>query len=115
MIIILLIFFSGLAWLIYNYRQEDAVAEIYKNGELIKSVVLEDSKDFEFTVGDENEYNVIQVKDGSIGVVSASCPDKICISRGFVSGGVMPIVCLPNDLVIEIKGGESEDADAVAG
>ena len=83
-------------------------AEIYQNGELIKTVEL--SENAEFTVTCAEGFNVITVKDGKICVSSADCPDKICVKQGKISGAV-PIVCLPHRLEIRVVDGD-DDVDA---
>ncbi len=114
-LIILVVVLSCVSFAVYNYKQTRVAAEVYKDGELIKTIDLNGvDNDYEFTVGDENEYNIVRVENGRIRVMSASCPDKICVNQGYISDGLVPIVCLPNKVVIKIKGGEDE-ADASVG
>ena len=91
-------------------------AKILLNGETVRTVDLENvSEPYEFTVTAENGgENTIRVEEGKIAVVSASCPDKICVNRGFIGGAEPPIACLPNRLSIVVEGGISE-IDAVTG
>ena len=42
---------------------------------------------------------------GRIRVESADCPDQVCVDQGWISDGTVPVVCLPNRLVIQIEGG----------
>ncbi len=84
-----------------------STAEIYSDGKLIKTVSL--NIDQEFSI---NGHNTMTVKNGSIAVTDADCPDKYCMNRGFCSGGT-DIVCLPNRLVIHFVA-ESE-VDGVVG
>ena len=88
-----------------NAEYVDPTAEIYRNGELLKTVKL--SENTEFTVDCENGYNVITVCNGKISVSAADCPDKVCVSMGEISGG-MPIVCLPHRLEIVVVNGKSD-------
>lgn len=92
-----------------NIKRENAVAEVYLNGVLIRKEPL--SEDIEFKVESENGVNVVRIENGAVRVTFADCPDKVCVNRGTVSGGAVPIVCLPHGLEIRIVGGES-DADA---
>ena len=61
--------------------------------------------------------NVCEIKDGSVRMTWANCPDHLCIHQRAVdeNGGI--IVCLPNRIVIEgEKGGEvryDEEKDSV--
>lgn len=45
-------------------------------------------------------YNIVEIKDGTIRISEADCPDKICVNTGILKAGV-PIVCLPHHLVIK--------------
>lgn len=92
----------------------DAVtAEIYQDGKLLYTVNLDEIRSI--TVPAPNGgSNTVSVRPGAVCVSHASCPDQVCVRQGWVSYSVFPIVCLPNQLVIQIKGGES-DLDAATG
>lgn len=114
-IFLCLVFGVSMLFLIMMYtKKEDSsegYAHIYQDGNLVKTVSLK--KDDTFLIEGENgAYNKIQIKDGSIGVVEASCPDFLCGNMGFISHGPIPITCLPNRLVIEIKSGKEIQTDA---
>ena len=81
------------------------VADIYQNGKLIQSITLSDvTKTYQFTItGENNASNEIEVRPGSIGIVAASCPDKLCVHQGFLTGSLLPITCLPNRVVIQVR------------
>lgn len=82
----------------------NSVACIYSDGKLIEAIELKADDDYTFDVVSENGgVNTICVKGGEIGVLSADCPDKICVNTPHISDGVQPIVCLPNRLVIQIE------------
>lgn len=80
-------------------------ADIYQNGELLQTIRL-DTLVGEYTFeisGDAGATNTICVRPGSIAIVSASCPDQICVHQGFISTSLLPITCLPNRLVIRVR------------
>lgn len=78
---------------------------IQVNGEEIKKIIF-DSKLIGKTIPIETEYgyNIIEIGDEKLRVIEASCPDKIDVKQGYISRIGDMIVCLPNKLVIEIKG-----------
>lgn len=90
-------------------KATDPAAEIYLDGELYKTVSL--SENTEFTVNSRYGSNTIRVSDGAIAVTDADCPDKVCISSGAISGGVVPIICLPHRLEIRIISTEDDNID----
>lgn len=49
--------------------------------------------------------NVVHVRPGAIGVIEADCPDKVCVNTGSITGGGIPIACVPHRLMITIEGG----------
>jgi len=60
-------------------------------------------------------YNLIEVGDGKVRVIEADCPDKLDVKQGYISNPGEVIVCLPNRLVIEIKGDSiDEDLDYIS-
>lgn len=87
-------------------------AEIYQKGELICRISLNEvTEPYTFTVtGDNGCTNEISVQNNSIGIVKASCPDKLCVHQGFISSSLLPITCLPNHLVIQVCGEKNDSA-----
>lgn len=68
---------------------------------------LDLSRDQEFWVGDaEIGRNLIRVEDGTVMVVQADCPDKICVLTGPISQEGEVIACLPHGVIIYIPRGE---------
>ncbi|MGL5676247.1 MAG: NusG domain II-containing protein [Cellulosilyticaceae bacterium] len=79
-------------------------AIISQNGKAIKTIDLTTSDSLSFTIEDgKGGFNTLQVQDGNIGIIEANCPDKLCIDSGFISNSILPLVCLPHGLTIEIQ------------
>lgn len=88
------------------------IVKVIKNNEVIKTIDLSKVKEsYEFEVkGDNEESNTIKVESTGVSIVSASCKDKICIHTGKIKDSSLPIVCLPNKLIIKFESTkESED------
>ncbi len=99
-----LFLFSLLLLLPRLFGSKGTIAEIYQDGNLIQSVDLSKVSDsYTIPVVTETGENIIQVESGSISVLSATCPDQVCVRQGKIHDGMVPIVCLPHKLVIEIK------------
>ena len=87
-----------------------AAAEIWLDGELIRTIDLETlTEPVEIPVGDGN---VVQAEKGRVRMLSADCPDKLCVHMGWTDSPAMPIVCLPNRVTVVITGADGE-RDAV--
>lgn len=102
-IILLAVFVIFTVSALNGSRDSLHTAVITVDGEVIRTVDLESASDETFMVESENGYNTVCIKDGEISVVEASCPDKICINHGALKTEYLPIVCLPNKLIIELK------------
>lgn len=80
-------------------------ADIYQSGELLEIIRLDTVTD-EYTFeapGANGASNTVCVRPGSIAIISANCPDQICVHQGFISTSLLPITCLPNRLVIRVR------------
>ncbi len=90
-------------------------ADIYQNGELIHSISLKDvDQPYTFTVTGENGcFNIIEVRPGSIGIRDASCPDRLCVLQGFITDSRLPVTCLPNRLVIQLRSRTKQSQDSL--
>lgn len=87
-------------------------AEIYLDGELIKTVKSLDSEDIQaFTVDTDGGYNIICFGGGSIWVQEADCANQTCVKYAKASLVGETIVCAPHKLVIKIVGRAGSDAD----
>ncbi len=108
---------SAATVLIYKGRSAAAkTAQIIQNGKIVRTVELTGvSEPYEFEIAsDGGGSNTVRVENGKIGIVSATCPDKICVKQGFISTGALPIVCLPNKLSVVITE-KDDEIDAVSG
>ena len=91
--------------IISSDKETQIIADIYQDGTLLQSIRLDTiTEAYTFIVTGENDAeNKIEVRPGSIGILSASCPDKLCVHQGFISNSLLPITCLPNRLVIQVR------------
>ena len=89
----------------YIRRTPAAIAQVSANGTVVETLDL--SKDTEITVTSSNGgTNHLIVKDGEIWCSEASCPDKVCVHQGKKHLNSDTIVCLPNQMIVTITGGE---------
>ena len=112
-----LLVISGVFAALVAGQTSGTMVNIYLDGKCIRSIDLSQAdSSYEFTVDGPAGNNTIQVEPGRICVSCADCPDQICVHQGWISTSVIPIVCLPNRLVIQIEEqtGQSE-LDGVAG
>ena len=110
-----LIFFIGIIGsAIVLFTPKKTNVNIKRDGRLLYSFDLSNTEDSEIEIPYGNSSNTVEIKDGKIRVKEAECPDKTCVNMGWLSSASMPIVCLPNHLVIEFAAGYEDGVDAVA-
>lgn len=85
-------------------------AEITVSGKLYKTIPLSVHKGEEIIeVKSKNGINIVKVKDNKIGIIEADCPDKVCMNPEYIEKPGQSLVCLPNKVMIEIKGKAEDD------
>ena len=96
-LILSLIFILSVVWTTHQFlaKQEAASAAIYHEET--------------FRIEDGEDWNEITVDKDGIHVSGASCPDKICMHTVWKGKGSLPIVCLPNHLVITAAPEDTDD------
>lgn len=98
------------AWLLLARVPTGSIAAIYLDGELVERIDLAavtESYTRTYT-GKSGITDVVEVARGKIRVKEADCPDQVCVHQGWIETGVVPVVCLPNALVIQIEDGSAE-------
>ncbi len=84
----------------------------YYTGRLTESISGED--DVKNANGDKrkeidiDDHNKVVIAGGEVWMESADCPDKLCVEQGRISRSGQTIICLPNKVMVTIKGGKSE-------
>lgn len=62
-----------------------------------------------------NDTNVCQIKNGEVTMVSATCPDKICMQESSIGRKGGTIVCLPNKIVLSIVNADEPEGGELDG
>lgn len=102
--------------LIYIPRSSTGTyVEIRINGE--QTAVYPLSENRRETFHTASGENTINIQDGAVSMIAADCPDKVCVNMRRISHSGETIVCLPHQLVLEIKdsGDRMSPLDAVTG
>ncbi len=86
----------------YFFRHKpDSKVYIYKANQLFGIYSLEEDKMIVIDV-----HNTVEIKNGKVRMKFSDCPDKRCVKQGFTKS--MPIICLPNQVSIEIKANQND-------
>lgn len=115
-VILLLAASAAAIFLLYKGSRDTGglTAKIYQDGSLLRSIPLSEvTESYSFEVTNAGGgTNTVEVRPGEIGIIAANCPDKLCVSQGFIHTSLLPVTCLPNRLVIQVQ---SDDNDSVTG
>ncbi|MEN8078054.1 NusG domain II-containing protein [Clostridioides difficile] len=96
----------------YNFNM--TYAEITVNGEFYSKIPLSAHKGEQIIdINIDEHINKIIIKDNTIRMIEADCADSLCIYQGEIRRVGQSLVCLPNKVMIEIKGKVEEDEDDV--
>lgn len=85
------------------FRAPAGKVEITVDGNVIQTLNLNEDGEIlvhGFNVG----TNRVVVKDKKVSVTEASCPDKVCIHKGWIQHTGENVVCLPNHMIARIIG-----------
>jgi hypothetical protein len=99
---------------VFNYNEK--YISIQVDGEEIKEIIFDKNIIGKtIPINTKYGYNLIEIGDEKVRVIEADCPDKLDVKQGYISKIGEIIVCLPNRLVIEIKGLDNErDVDYIS-
>ena len=113
--VILLIAVAGLLFVKLTKTQGNTVVVKIDGVKAVEYSLDEDVR-YEIKTGKNNEdINVLVIKDGKASITEADCPDGICKDYRPISYVGETIVCLPHKVVVEITGDSTDMSfDAVA-
>ena len=78
------------------------IAVVKIDGRIVRELDL--TAEETFTLETRGGKNFIAVRGGTVAVVAADCPDKICVRRGVIDTVGETIACVPHGVLIEIAG-----------
>lgn len=112
--VILIIAVAGLLFVKLTKTQGNTVV-VKIDGVKAVEYSLEEDVRYEIKTGKNNEdINVLVIKDGKASITEADCPDGICKDYRPISYVGETIVCLPHKVVVEITGDTTDiSLDAV--
>jgi hypothetical protein len=94
----------------WHAAAERPVARVFQDNRLLGTYPLD--RDQIVLIGDKTKPHMkIEIHNGAIRVAESDCPKGICKQAGWVRTPGRSIMCVPNRVLIEIKG-EVSDYDA---
>ena len=87
---------------IFVFRPKAVNCVVYENRNEIASFPLNEDVVYTIRTSDGHE-NVLQIKDGKARVISADCPNQICVHTSPISKVGESILCLPHKISIALE------------
>ena len=104
---------AGVLLFLFRPGGQGAWAVVTADGAEIARYPLDEDRTVR--LGDDTDYNILQIAGGAAAVVEADCGDHTCVRTGAVSREGETIVCLPHRLTVRIEGGGASGFDASVG
>ncbi len=113
---LLIILLVSCIFIYLRYRDTSAnyTACIYQQGILVEQINLSSVTE-EYTLtfyAPDGGKNVVRIAPDGIAITEADCPDLLCVHQGTIRNDLLPITCLPHQLVIELHANNT-DIDTV--
>jgi heptaprenyl diphosphate synthase len=110
-IISVMLVLSGGAWLAMssnglnfgNVASSRYYLEVVQNADVLYEIPMTAYGTYEVKNSETDGDNVFVIDSDGAYMESASCPDKICVNEGTITGGsTVPVTCLPNKLTMQV-------------
>lgn len=106
------------AIVIYN-NEKLAEISLAKDGDYVFGISgeIHELKEYDaeaFKNTDYKEYNRFSIRNGSLSMTAASCPDKLCCKMKPITARGEIIVCLPHRFYIKLLSGKKGGLDAIS-
>lgn len=96
-----LVFGAVLAAVLLLRASGDGTVQVRMAGAVTAGYPLDVDASYTIT-GVNGGTNLLVIEDGAARIEEASCPDGVCVHTGRIRRNGQSIVCLPNQVVVEI-------------
>lgn len=110
-IIVFLLILSFTPHLIFSNILAKNYSSAYVNikiaGKVYDNIELSSFKgEKKIVIATDHGNNTVFINNGSVKIIEADCNDSLCVKQGLISDIGETLICLPNKLILEIKGDE---------
>ena len=107
-VLVVIILLVVMATVVYFMNKDEVKVVITLDGNIYGEYALDDDR-----IININDANIVEIKDGEVRMKEAVCPNRFCVSTGYIHTSNRSIVCLPHKLVITIEGKDDRDVDVI--
>ena len=117
MLLLVAIFVLGslvsIGMMVYNKQETGVRVVVTVDGKEYGSYPL--GKDATVEIEGKLGINTMEIRDGSVRMTEAVCPDLYCVQHEPIHANGEKIICLPGTIILEIRGGEESELDSIVG
>lgn len=92
-------------------KSSGTAVDIYYHDSLVKTAPFMTDT---FMIVHESAEMVVAITDSSVAVESSNCPAGICVRSHPIESGGEEIICVPNRIVVKVRGDEERGIDAIS-
>lgn len=105
----------GASKLIYDKKYASKYVDIYVQNKLQYHILVKDASfTQEIKIKTKLGNNTVKISDDGAQMIDADCRDLLCVKEGHKTKAGQTIVCLPNKVVVEIKGEDKVQIDGAS-
>lgn len=71
------------------------------------------NKDQEIEIKATHGTSILKIEDGKAKMLSAGCPDQVCVKHSAIYTNYDDIVCIPNEIIVKIENGQESELDSI--
>lgn len=109
-LVVLLLLAAGLFFLIGSFRKPGNYAVVDSSGDC-QTYSLNENQEIVIDNAKNHGKNIISIKDGTVSMTYATCPDLICVHHHSIEKNGETIICVPNDVSVRIVSTVENDID----
>ncbi len=114
LIVTYVILAMGIFWFFFHQPVvKGSYVEIYLDNELWGTYELPKNGYRDITVKGDG-INIVRISPEGVCVIDSDCKQKLCVHQGWIKNSNGVIACLPNGLLVQIVGSDSDSLDIVS-
>lgn len=108
---VILVLIVALLLVLFLPRDNGAMVQVYRSGKLVAEYDLNDAKDTPMV----KSYGtlVLLIEGNGVTALESECPDKCCVKQGKISRDGESIICVPQEIVVKIVGGDKSEVEGI--
>lgn len=87
---------------------------ITQNQEILYNIKINDTYSKVLHIEKGDKHNEVHIKNGEVWIEEANCANQVCVYERPISNVGQAIVCLPNKVIVEIKGAKKQELDIIS-